>query len=65
MIQLFVEQLLKIVQMIRDAGAKEVHMLIAICRQQLPLFYGVDTPNKENLIASYMNIEEIRENDWR
>lgn len=50
----------KIVQMIRDAGAKEVHMLIASPPTIAPCFYGVDTPNKENLIASYMNIEEIR-----
>jgi amidophosphoribosyltransferase len=50
----------KIVQIIRDAGAKEVHMLIASPPTISPCFYGVDTPDKENLIASHMNIEEIR-----
>jgi amidophosphoribosyltransferase len=50
----------KIVQMIRDAGAKEVHMLIASPPTISPCYYGVDTPDKENLVASHMSIEEIR-----
>ncbi|MBP7710268.1 MAG: amidophosphoribosyltransferase [Rickettsiales bacterium] len=50
----------KIVQMIRDAGAKEVHMLIASPPTISPCFYGVDTPDKEHLIASRMSVEEIR-----
>ncbi|OFW81118.1 MAG: amidophosphoribosyltransferase [Alphaproteobacteria bacterium RIFCSPLOWO2_01_FULL_40_26] len=50
----------KIVQMIRDAGAKEVHMLIASPPTIAPCFYGVDTPDKKDLIASQMSVEEIR-----
>lgn len=49
----------KIVQMIRDAGAKEIHMIIASPPTISPCFYGVDTPNKENLIASHMSVQEI------
>jgi len=50
----------KIVQMIRDAGAKEVHMLIASPPTIAPCFYGVDTPDKKDLIAANYNIEEVR-----
>lgn len=49
----------KIVQMIKDAGAKEIHMIIASPPTISPCFYGVDTPNKENLIASHMSVQEI------
>lgn len=50
----------KIVQMIRDAGAKEIYMLIASPPTISPCFYGVDTPEKQDLIASKSSIEEIR-----
>ncbi len=50
----------KIVQMIRDAGAKEVHMLIASPPTIAPCFYGVDTPDKKDLIAANYNIEEVK-----
>ncbi len=50
----------KIVQMIRDAGAKEVYMLIASPPTISPCFYGVDTPDKKDLIASYMSQDEIK-----
>ncbi len=50
----------KIVQMIRDAGAKEIYVLIASPPITSPCFYGVDTPDKENLIASHMSNDEIR-----
>jgi amidophosphoribosyltransferase len=49
----------KIVRMVREAGAKEVHMRISCPPTISPCFYGVDTPNKEDLIASQMSIEEI------
>ena len=49
----------KIVQMIRDAGAKEVHMLIASPPTVSPCFYGIDTPDKKDLIAANCSIEEI------
>lgn len=51
----------KIVQMIREAGAKEIFMLIASPPTISPCFYGVDTPEKEALIASHMSVEEIRQ----
>lgn len=50
----------KIVQIIRDAGAKEVHMLIASPPTISPCFYGVDTPDKNHLVASHLSLEEIR-----
>jgi amidophosphoribosyltransferase len=49
----------KIVQMIRDAGAKEVYMLIASPPTISPCFYGVDTPNKKDLMAANFSINEM------
>ena len=49
----------KIVQMVRDAGAKEVHMRIASPPTRASCFYGVDTPEKAKLLASRMSIEEM------
>lgn len=49
----------KIVQMIRDAGASKIYMLIASPPTISPCFYGVDTPEKKHLIASHMSNEEI------
>jgi amidophosphoribosyltransferase len=49
----------KIVKMLRQAGAKEVHMRISAPPTIAPCFYGIDTPDKEELIASRMSIEEI------
>ncbi|WP_378188500.1 amidophosphoribosyltransferase [Chelativorans composti] len=51
----------KIVQMVRDAGAKEVHMRIASPPTRAPCFYGVDTPSASKLLASRMSIEEMAE----
>jgi len=51
----------KIVRMIRNAGAKEVHMRISCPPTISPCFYGVDTPSKKQLIAANKSIEEIRE----
>ena len=50
----------KIVQMVREAGAKEIHMRISCPPTISPCYYGVDTPNKEDLIAAQMSVEEIR-----
>jgi amidophosphoribosyltransferase len=50
----------KIVKMIRQAGAKEVHMRISSPPIVSPCFYGIDTPTKKELIASDHSIEEIR-----
>jgi amidophosphoribosyltransferase len=51
----------KIVRMVRDAGATEVHMRISGPPTISPCFYGVDTPSKKGLIAANKSIEEIRE----
>ncbi|HJV48651.1 MAG TPA: amidophosphoribosyltransferase [Geothrix sp.] len=51
----------KIVQMVREAGAKEVHMRIACPPTTHSCFYGIDTPKRQHLIASYMSLPEITE----
>jgi amidophosphoribosyltransferase len=51
----------KIVRMIRNAGAKEVHMRISCPPTISPCFYGVDTPSKRELIAANKSVDEIRE----
>jgi amidophosphoribosyltransferase len=51
----------KIVRMIRNAGAKEVHMRISCPPTMSPCFYGVDTPRKKELIAANNSIEQIRQ----
>ncbi len=51
----------KIVRMIRNAGAREVHMRISCPPTISPCFYGVDTPSKKQLIAANKSIDEIRE----
>jgi amidophosphoribosyltransferase len=50
----------KLVRMVREAGAKEVHMRISGPPTISPCYYGVDTPTKEELIASSNSPEEIR-----
>ncbi|MEP6919485.1 MAG: amidophosphoribosyltransferase [bacterium] len=50
----------KIVQMVREAGAREIHVRISCPPTISPCYYGVDTPNKADLIAAQMSIEEIR-----
>jgi amidophosphoribosyltransferase len=49
----------KIVRMIRNAGAKEVHMRISCPPTISPCFYGVDTPSRKELIAANKSVEEI------
>src|SRR6202020_2964149 len=51
----------KIVRMVRDAGAKEVHVRISCPPTVSPCYYGVDTPSKDQLIASNKTIDEIRD----
>ena len=50
----------KIVKMLRDAGAKEVHVRISSPPILHSCFYGIDTPNKGELVASIYNLEETR-----
>ena len=49
----------KIIKMLYDAGAKEVHMAIASPAIKFPDFYGVDTPTQDELLAANKNPEEI------
>lgn len=50
----------RIVNMLRDAGATEVHVRITSPPFKNPCFYGIDTPDRRELIASTMSIEEMR-----
>ena len=50
----------KIVRMVKAAGAKEVHMRISCPPTISPCFYGVDTPQRSELIAATHTLEEIR-----
>jgi len=50
----------KLVAMIRQAGAREVHMRISSPPTTHPCFYGIDTPTREELIASSHSVDEIR-----
>ena len=50
---------LKIVQMLREAGAREVHMRIASPPTRHSCFYGVDTPERAKLLAAQMNVAEM------
>ena len=50
----------KIIKMIRNAGASEIHMRISSPPTTHPCFYGIDTPTRQELIASTHSVEEIR-----
>ncbi len=50
----------KIVQMCRDAGAKEVHLRISCPPTIGPCYYGIDTPRRDELIATRKTTDEIR-----
>jgi amidophosphoribosyltransferase len=50
----------KIIKMIRNAGASEIHMRISSPPTTHPCYYGIDTPTRQELIASSHSIEEIR-----
>lgn len=51
----------QVVKMIRKAGAKEVHLMISSPPVRYPDFYGIDTPNQKDLIATQKTVEEIRQ----
>lgn len=51
----------RIVSMLKEAGAKEVHVCISSPPMKNPCFYGIDTSTSEELIASVHNVEEIRD----
>jgi amidophosphoribosyltransferase len=50
----------KIVRMVRNAGAREVHFRISCPPTISPCYYGVDTPSENELIAANQSLEEIR-----
>lgn len=50
----------KLIQHLRDAGAKEVHLRISAPPTAHPCYYGIDTPTQKELLASKNSVEEIR-----
>lgn len=52
---------LRIVNMLREAGALEVHVRITSPPFMNPCYYGIDTPTRKDLIAANMTVEEIRQ----
>ncbi len=50
-----------IVRMLREAGAAEVHLRLTSPPVRWPCFYGIDTPNRDELLAANMSVEEIRD----
>lgn len=51
----------KLIRMIKGAGAKEVHLRIGSPPVRNSCYYGIDTPNRNELIANNMTVEEIRQ----
>ncbi len=51
----------KIVQMVRQAGAREVHVRISCPPTIAPCFYGVNTPTREELIGANLSVDQIAE----
>src|SRR5574344_1276874 len=49
----------RIVKMLKEAGAKEVHFRVASPEIKFPCFYGIDTPTKEELISTQMTKDEV------
>lgn len=50
-----------LIQRMKEAGAKEVHMRIVSPPVEYPCYYGIDTPSRKNLIAANYSIDEIKE----
>ena len=50
----------KLVEMVREAGATEVHLRVSSPPYRWPCFYGMDTADRSTLIAAHMEVEEIR-----
>lgn len=51
----------KIVKMIKDAGAKEIHLRIGSPQVKYSCYYGIDTPTSDELVANRLSLEEIRQ----
>ncbi len=52
---------IKIVEMLKNCGVKKIHMRIASPPVKYPCFYGIDTPTKEELLASKYSISQIKD----
>ena len=52
---------IKIVEMLKNCGVKKIHMRIASPPVKFPCFYGIDTPTKEELLASKFSIDQIKD----
>lgn len=50
----------KLIDMVRNAGAKEIHFRVASPPVTHPCFYGIDTPTRKELVASSLPVEKIR-----
>jgi amidophosphoribosyltransferase len=50
----------KVIPMLRQAGAREIHMRVAAPPTTHSCFYGIDTPTRQELLASHQSVEEIR-----
>ena len=51
----------QIIKMLKEVGAKEVHLAIASPEIKYPCYYGIDTPTKKELISASKSVEEIRD----
>lgn len=51
----------KVAKMLRGIGVKEIHLIISSPPVKFPDFYGINTPNQKDLIASHMTLNEIRD----
>jgi amidophosphoribosyltransferase len=51
----------KIIELLREAGAKEVHVRIGSPEVRFPCYYGIDTPKRKELLAQRMTLEEMRD----
>ena len=51
----------KLVQMLKERGAKEVHFMVSSPPVKYPCYYGIDTSDRSKLIAAQKSIEEIKD----
>ena len=51
----------RIVKLLKEAGATEVHVRIASPAMKYPCYYGVDTSTEEELISAHKSVEEVRD----
>lgn len=51
----------KIIRMLRERGAREVHLRVSAPPTVKPCYYGIDTPTREELLAAHSTVEEVRQ----